>query len=131
MRVLIVEDDSIVAMLIEDSLIEGGHEVLGSVASSSAARRQVERDIPDLMLVDIHLIDGETGCVLAREVYDHWQVRTLFVTGSLEKARQCADAIGALIKPFAATSISAAVDAASAILAGKRPTYVPPELELF
>lgn len=131
MRILVVEDDPLISFMIEDALAEAGHQVVGLASSSGDARRMVERAPPDLMLVDIHLIDGETGCDFAREAHEKWNVPTIFVTGSPSKARGCDDAIGVLAKPFKSASIGAAVAVAATIQAGKVPTHIPIELELF
>ena len=131
MRILIVEDDPLISMVIEDELVLAGHEIVGASASSSDARRILDRTLPDLMLVDIHLVDGETGCMFARETYEKWKVPTIFVTGSADKARTCDEAIGVLTKPFDPRSIAAAVAAVPAIQEGKPPTSLPAEFEVF
>ncbi len=131
MRVLIVEDDVFVGLLVEEQLKEDGHEVIGHVSSASAARDVVAESLPDLMLVDIHLDDGETGCVFAHEMREKLNIPTIFITGSPAKARQCDDAIGVLIKPFAPASVSAALDAAAVVKAGGKPSNAPGGLELF
>lgn len=131
MRVLIVEDDFFVGMLVEEQVQEQGHEVLGRVSSASAARDLVAVSQPDLMLVDIHLDDGETGCVFAHEMREKLNIPTIFITGSPAKARDCDDALGVLIKPFAPASVSAALDAAVVIQAGGKPFSAPAGLELF
>lgn len=131
MKILVVEDDGMVALLIEDALGDAGHEVLGPVAASGPAKSLAEAHRPDLMLVDIHLTDGETGCALARDAHEALGVPTIFVTGSPEKARSCSGALGVLVKPFHADSVTAAVSAAAAIAGGRRPSYTPRELQLF
>ncbi len=131
MRVLIVEDDFFVGSLVEDQLKEDGHEVVGRVSSASAARGLVAESQPDLMLVDIHLDDGETGCVFAHEMREKLNIPTIFITGSPAKARECDDALGVLVKPFAAASVSAALDAAEVIAAGGAPSRATAGLELF
>jgi two-component system, response regulator PdtaR len=131
MRILVVEDDPMISFMIEDALAEDGHEVVGSAVTSGEARRLVERTLPDLMLVDVHLVDGETGCTFAREAHEKWHVPTIFVTGSPEKARQCDDAIGVLTKPFQADSVAGAVAVAASVRAGRVPTRLPVEMQLF
>src|SRR5665213_1708439 len=131
MRVLIVEDDFFVGNLVEDQLRDDGHEVVGRVSSASAARDLVVESQPDLMLVDINLDDGETGCVFAHEMREKLNIPTIFITGSPAKARECDDAIGVLVKPFAPASVSAALDAAEVIKAGGKPFKASAGLELF
>ena len=83
------------------------------------------------MLVDIHLDDGETGCLLAREIHDALDIPTIFVTGSPAKARECDDAIGVLVKPFTPSVVTTALQAVEVIKAGGKPPSAPHGLELF
>jgi two-component system, response regulator PdtaR len=131
MRVLIVEDDVFVGLLVEDQLNEDGHDIVGRVSSASAARDLLAHSRPDVMLVDINLDDGETGCVLAHEVREQLNIPTIFMTGSPAKARECDDALGVLVKPFSPESVTAALDAAAIIKAGGKPAHPPAGLELF
>ncbi len=54
-RVLLVEDETLVAMLLEDALAELGCEVVGPVARLDAAAEAIERDVIDCALIDINL----------------------------------------------------------------------------
>lgn len=55
MRVLVIEDETLVAMLLEDALAELGCEVVGPVARLDAARRAIACERFDCALVDINL----------------------------------------------------------------------------
>ena len=131
MRVLIVEDDALTAMQLSDDVGDAGHDLLGCATSAWAARDFVYASQPDVMLVDIHLDDGETGCDLARDIRAELNIPTIFVTGSPAKARTCDHALGVLTKPFTANAVTAALDAAEVIRAGGKPVHVDPQLELF
>lgn len=131
MKILVVEDDGMVALLLEDALGEAGHEVVGPVDAADQAKALASAHKPDLMLVDINLKDGETGCSLARDAQHSLGVPTIFVTGSPEKAERCAAALGVLVKPFHADSVVATVEVAAAMAAGRVPAYIPQELQLF
>ena len=54
-RVLVVEDESLIAMLVEDGLETLGYEVVGPVGTVDAALRIVEQTPFDLALLDINL----------------------------------------------------------------------------
>ena len=54
-RVLLIEDETLVAMLIEECLADLGCEVIGPVSRFDAARRVIERERFDCALVDIDL----------------------------------------------------------------------------
>ncbi|MBU4239704.1 MAG: response regulator, partial [Alphaproteobacteria bacterium] len=60
-RILIIEDEALVAMELRFVLEDLGHEVVG-VATTAKGARDMAREIDvDLALVDIHLSDGPTG----------------------------------------------------------------------
>jgi two-component system, response regulator PdtaR len=131
MRVLIVEDDMMISMMMEDAATDAGHEVVGTVVSAAAAQRLIPLSRPDLLLVDINLADGETGCSLATDAQHKLNVPTIFVTGSPDKARVCDDAIGVLVKPFGPASVGGAIGVAGALKSGDHPGKLPAGFELF
>ena len=56
-RILVVEDEGIVAMTLEDSLLNLGYEVAGTADDSRSAIELAEKEKPDLILMDIRLED--------------------------------------------------------------------------
>ena len=54
-RVLLVEDESVVAMLLEDMLAEFGYEVVGPVARLDKAMEMAQREALDLAILDVNL----------------------------------------------------------------------------
>ncbi len=56
-RVLVVEDEALVAMLVEDTLTDAGAEVIGPVRSVTEALAALARDRPDAAVLDLNL-DG-------------------------------------------------------------------------
>jgi DNA-binding response OmpR family regulator len=79
-RVLVVDDDpSVCAMLVE---YLGGHRYdVRSAGSGTAMREAIERDLPDLVLLDIRL-PGEDGLTLARYLRERYDVGIIMVTAS-------------------------------------------------
>ena len=73
-KVLIVEDERIVAKNLEERLQELGYQVTGSVESGEAAIKVVSQSPPDLVLMDIHLAGSITGIEAARRIWERWQV---------------------------------------------------------
>lgn len=67
MRVLVVEDNYLVAMLFVDSLEELGCEVIGPWPTVSRALESIARDPFDVAIVDFHL-DGETASPVAERL---------------------------------------------------------------
>jgi DNA-binding response OmpR family regulator len=78
-RVLLIEDEMLVAMLLEDALAELGCEVVGPIAAIDTARQAIERERFDCALVDINL-RGRPAYPLA-DLLDARGVPFGFVTG--------------------------------------------------
>ena len=59
-RILVVEDEPLISMLIQDWLQELGHEVAGPARTEQAALDYLKKGQLDAAILDIHLEDGET-----------------------------------------------------------------------
>lgn len=79
LRVLIVEDESLVALLLEDMLAELGHTVIGPVAHVKKALDMIQREEIDLAILDVN-INGENTYSIA-DVLAARNVPFLFSTG--------------------------------------------------
>lgn len=73
-RVLIVEDERIVAMNLERRLRGLGYEVSGSTGSGQTALDLAAHDQPDVVLMDIHLSGPVAGTEAARQLWDRFQI---------------------------------------------------------
>jgi CheY-like chemotaxis protein len=78
-RVLVVEDESLIAMLVEDGLETLGYEVVGPVGTVDAALRIVEQTPFDLALLDINL-GGKQSFPIA-EALEARGIPYVFLTG--------------------------------------------------
>lgn len=78
-RVLVVEDESLIAMLVEDGLETLGYEVVGPVGTVDAALRLVEQTPFDLALLDINL-GGKQSFPIA-EALEARGIPYVFLTG--------------------------------------------------
>jgi DNA-binding response OmpR family regulator len=65
MRVLVVEDEPLLAMLTEECLAELGHEVAGSAATVDQAMAIIDTASLDFALLDFTLGDGATSAPVA------------------------------------------------------------------
>lgn len=131
-RILIIEDEALVAMELRFVLEDLGHEVVATVADAGAARAIVRETDVDLALVDIHLSDGPTGVALGRELGQDLGVSVLFMTANPGMVRDgVAGTIGVLSKPTDERAVQTAVDYALRRRAGAPVMYAPPELQLF
>lgn len=98
-RILIVEDETLVALELGHILADLGHEVAGVAASSQSALTHARSGSVDLALVDIHLADGPTGIEVGHQLA-HQGISVLFVTGNPSMIRQGpTQVVGVLGKP--------------------------------
>ena len=131
-RILIIEDEALVAMELRFVLEDLGHEVVGTASDAGAARNLARETEIDLALVDIHLSDGPTGVDLGRELGEVLGISVLFMTANPGMVRNgVAGAIGVLSKPADERAVQKAVDYALRRRAGRPVEYAPPELQLF
>lgn len=130
MRVLIVEDEALVAMEIEGMLGLAGHEAVGQADDLPSAIEAAEAAQPDLALVDIRLAHGASGLDVAAALKERG-IPVLFATGNcpLDQGRDVA--LGCLHKPITDRTLAGALSAAEALLAGQQPPAVPPAMHLY
>ena len=131
-RILIIEDEALVAMELRFVLEDLGHDVVATVADARSARKVARENDVDLALVDIHLSDGPTGVGLGRELGQDLGVSVLFMTANPGMVREgVAGTIGVLSKPTDEVAVQKAVDYALGRREGRPVLYAPPELQLF
>ncbi|MGV9006423.1 MAG: response regulator [Brevundimonas sp.] len=131
-RILIIEDEALVAMELRFVLEDLGHEVVGTAADAKSARALAAETDIDLALVDIHLSDGPTGVALGRELGQDLGVTVLFMTANPGMVHDgVAGTVGVLSKPSDERAVQTAVDYALGRRAGRPVTFAPPELRLF
>lgn len=63
-KVLLVEDEALVAMLVEEALLEAGFQVIGHASSVREAMALLARERPDAVVLDLNLA-GETALPVA------------------------------------------------------------------
>lgn len=136
LRVLIVEDEALLAMQVECLLLEAGHEPVGHALDTAEAVTLARALKPDLALVDVHLRDGLTGVDLMRSLTGPGHgIAGVFVTANLRLVpADFAGALAAISKPFSETAFQQALRYIARRLdeaagAASRPPP-PPNLEL-
>ena len=115
-RLLIVEDEPIVALDLQQELEEFGCEVVGLAQSADEALMAVEETQPDLALMDLHIVGTLDGIQTARLLRDAYQVPSVFLTAYSDDAT-IARAVrempyGYLTKPFQARELKATLQVA-------------------
>lgn len=84
-RVLIIEDEPIIAMDIEHVTMDMGHEVVEIVDTRDAAVEAARRHGPDLVLADIQLADGSSGIDAVKDILGEREAPVIFVTAYPER----------------------------------------------
>lgn len=128
-RILIVEDEPLVAFDNEHQLGLAGYEVVATVDRGESAIRFLSPDTIDAVVLDVGLAGEISGISVARAAAEV-DVPVLFVTGQCPgEARPFA--YGCLSKPYSPTALVAALAAVDAMVQGKEPGDVPAGLALF
>lgn len=110
LRILIVEDEFLIALELESLLQDAGHDVVGIAASSEEAVALGRELSPDLAFVDIHLADGLTGIDVARSLTDQHHVAVLFMTANAKRIPEdFAGARGVIAKPYTERGVKEAL----------------------
>jgi PAS domain S-box-containing protein len=103
-RILIVEDDRVVARDIRQQLVQMGHEVVGTSTTCDGAVLLAANHEPDLVLMDIRLEGAHDGIEAARRIRDQHQIPVVFLTAyandDVIRRASLTDPFGYLIKPF-------------------------------
>jgi DNA-binding response OmpR family regulator len=112
-RILVVEDEYLVATEIEAGLIERGFDVVGIATTAADAIRLAKAERPTLIVMDIRLAGGRDGIEAAKEIYQTSGIRCLFATAYTEATMRNragpAAPLGWLAKPYAIEGLIAAI----------------------
>lgn len=123
-RILVVEDDFLVAMEMESALGEAGFEVAGVASSGEDAIELARRERPRLAVMDIRLAGDRDGIDTALQLFTEQGIRCVFATAHHDEQarRRAAPAVplGWLHKPYTMSSLVGMVRSALAEL--NRPT---------
>jgi CheY-like chemotaxis protein len=84
-RVLIIEDETIIALDIENLVTEMGHKVTGIATTRDDAIRMAKEQKPDIILTDIQLADGSSGIDAAVAILKDFDIPVIFITAYPER----------------------------------------------
>jgi two-component system, response regulator PdtaR len=131
LRILIVEDNALLAFMLEQSLADAGHEPLGPVPDVESALQIISCANPQMALVDINLDGGSSGLDLASELHAR-SIPFFFATGQAAMAhRDGVHALGVIPKPFAPELVVALAGAMERVIDGESDVAFPNQIELF
>ena len=115
-RILIVDDEDIVAGEIQTVLTYLGYSLIERAVSAEEAIACVEACMPDLVLMDITLQGGMDGIKAAELIHKRWDVPVIYLTAhddesTLQHAK-VSDPFGYLLKPFKQRELHIAIEMA-------------------
>lgn len=130
LRVLIVEDEALVAMEIEYMLENAGNSPVAMADNHDAAVAAARETRPDIALVDVQLAQGDNGVDVARSL-KLLGIPVLFATGNCPGDRGADVAIGCLHKPLTDETLAAGLAGARRVLAGASVDRLPGSVHFY
>jgi len=130
-RIMIVEDEMLVALELEAILEDLGYAPVG-IAPDMPMALELADSHPDLAIVDLNLRDGLTGPQIGEALGRDHKCAVLFLTANPRILGEgIAGAIGVLTKPADPHAVELAVDYALRVWHGERDVVPPPMLKTF
>jgi DNA-binding response OmpR family regulator len=128
-RVLIVEDEFLIALDVAETVEAMGLEVAGLASGRSHALALAQG--ADIAFVDVNLADGRTGPALGRELAEEYGLTVIYMTANPEEVEKVDNGpLGVLTKPVMPHVVEQSIDYAVASRTGGI-AAVPRELRVF
>lgn len=111
LRILVVEDETLMALALSDQLEDLGHSIVGVAASAEQAIRLAGERRPDVVLMDIRLAGRTDGIEAASRMQKSRPVPVIFLTGETKRATlaraRAFGPVGLLRKPYLQKELTA------------------------
>jgi len=118
LKVLIAEDDLMIADLVEEILIEHGYEVCGIARTVAEAVVLAQHDKPDLAVLDLRLADGDLGTDIEAQLLPLGRIGVLYATGNISQVvLTTADGDACLSKPYRSADLLRGLEIVEEIVA--------------
>jgi DNA-binding response OmpR family regulator len=118
LKVLIVEDDLMLADFVEETLVEHGYEVTGIARTVTEAVALAQHSRPELVMLDLRLADGGLGTEVAAQLLSPGRPGILYVTGNMSQiALTSADGDACLGKPYRSVDLLRSLEIVAEIVA--------------
>ncbi|MBF2076422.1 MAG: response regulator [Synechococcales cyanobacterium C42_A2020_086] len=115
-KILVVEDEPVIALDIEECLMRLGYEVVAIVDCSDAALTAVTDFLPDLVLMDIHLQGDSNGIETAQQIWHRYHLPVVFLTahadGATLELAKATQPFGYIVKPFETRDLTVTIEIA-------------------
>jgi CheY-like chemotaxis protein len=111
-RVLVVEDDPVLALALEQALLDGGAATVAICPSMESTMAELEKGPADAIVIDVHLADRDDGWALAElvEMLGTRPPRIVFSTGAPQDIPEEVAEMGAIFeKPYDPAELVAAL----------------------
>ncbi|MDQ3051066.1 MAG: response regulator [Bacteroidota bacterium] len=115
-KILVVEDESIVAKDIQNTLIRLGYDVPATASNAVSAFQKLEELKPNLVFLDIKLKGDIDGIQIAEKIKSNYDIPVIFLTsfvdkGTLDRAK-VTEPYGYIVKPFNESDLQTTVEMA-------------------
>jgi len=115
-KILVVEDEMIIADNICDALEDLGYEALEPAINYTEALERIEEEKPDIAILDIHLSGRKTGIDIARKIRDSYNFPFIFLTSNSDTltVNQAKEVMppAYLVKPFSKDELYTSIEIA-------------------
>jgi PAS domain S-box-containing protein/putative nucleotidyltransferase with HDIG domain len=115
-RLLIVEDESLVARDIENMATGQGYEVCGIATSAEEALALAAETRPDIILMDVIIRGSLDGISIAEKIWDSYHIPIIYVTAYADehtlKRAKITEPFGYILKPFDERELKIAIEMA-------------------
>ncbi len=113
-RILVVEDERIIALDLKRRLERYGHRVVGLAATADEALQMTAAERPDIVLMDIMLTGSTDGVSAATEIRRQYGIPVIFLTAYADEATiqraKIAEPVGYVLKPFKERELHTTID---------------------
>ena len=112
-KILIVEDEKVVALDLKRRLTKLGYSVIGTASNADKVIELLKDSLPDVILMDIHIQGDKDGIELAEIINAHYSIPIIYLTAyseeaTLDRARSTRP-YGYLLKPFSERELHVAI----------------------
>jgi CheY-like chemotaxis protein len=108
---LVIEDRFLIAMAIQDELLECGYDSVAMASSQQEAIQLAQQQCPDLITADDQLDEG-SGVAAIREICKDRELPVVFITADPHRIKQAVPDAIIILKPFSARELVGAIDQA-------------------
>jgi AmiR/NasT family two-component response regulator len=128
LRILIVEDQLLIARQLEMIAKSAGHEIVGIAATEAEACSLALAFNPDIVFVDISLAKGSNGMDVATFIAERSDAHVVFTTANRRRLPQdYCGAVGLVEKPFTRAGLLSAINYVAARIKNDCKSLVKPE----